>query len=539
MNRDDDRQNPAPSQTGLILFEDAHLLVVNKPAGINTHAPAPYAGEGLYDWLRHREPRWASLAILHRLDKETSGVLVFGKTPMANRSLLAQFENHTVRKRYVLVSERGPDRDTLEAVSGIARVGDRYAVKPLSPSSPRAQTRFRVLRRTAERTWLEAEPLTGRTHQIRVHASAHGFPILGDSLYGGAKWARVCLHAQAITLRHPETQEPITFAAEPDFESDPWLLLRRRLIDLEKTTACRLMHGAADGEPGWYMDQLGEHFLIQSESASIHPRLLALAHSLQARSIYYKRLERNLRRVQPGEAGPQLVQGTVAPDRFLIRENGLQFELSFQEGYSTGLFLDQRDNRRRFLNNHVAADFPLFLQEPAGGEVLNAFAYTCGFSVCAAAGGARTVSLDLSKKYLEWGRRNFVHNRLDPETHDFIYGDVFDWLKRLARKQRRFDAVILDPPTFSQSKISGVFRAESDYGKLLELAIPLLKKQAVLFMSTNAVSVTPERFVELAKRTATSCRRRFLAQHYVPQPIDFPITRAEPSHLRSLWLRLG
>src|SRR5436190_4535288 len=277
-----------------VIFEDEHLLVVNKPAGINTHAPAPYAGEGLYDWLRHREPRWASLAILHRLDKETSGVLVFGKTPMANRSLLAQFENHTVRKRYVLVSERGPDRDTLEAVSGIARLGDRYAVKPLSPTSPRAQTRFRVLRRTAERTWLEAEPLTGRTHQIRVHASAHGFPILGDSLYGGAKWARVCLHAQAITLRHPETQEPITFAAEPYFESDPWLLRRRRLIDWEKTTACRLMHGAADGEPGWYMDQLGENFLIQSESASIHPRLLALAHSLQARSIYYKRLERNL-----------------------------------------------------------------------------------------------------------------------------------------------------------------------------------------------------------------------------------------------------
>lgn len=535
----DDSRNADLPRAGLILFEDTHLLVVNKPAGINTHAPAPYAGEGLYDWLHHREPRWASLAILHRLDKETSGVLVFGKTAQANRSLITQFSTHTISKRYVLVSNRGPAREALDVTSGIARVGDHYAAKPVGPSSPRAQTRFRVLRRTKEQTWLEAEPVTGRTHQIRVHAAAHGFPILGDSLYGGAKWARVCLHAQAITLRHPESQESVTFTAEPDFASDPRLLLRRQLIDGEQTTACRLIHGAADGEPGWYMDQLGDHFLLQSESASSNSRLVALARSLQGRSIYHKRLERHLRRVQPREAGPQLVQGTAAPERFLIRENGLQFELSFQEGYSVGLFLDQRDNRRRFLLNHVAADFPLFPQGPAGCEVLNTFAYTCSFSVVAAAGGARTVSLDLSKKYLEWGRRNFRHNQLDAEAHEFIYGDVFDWLKRFAKKQRRFDALILDPPTFSQSKASGVFRAESDYGKLLELALPLLKERALLFMSTNAAGLTPEKFVELAQRMVARGGRRIVAQHYAPQPFDFPITRVEPGHLRSLWLRLS
>src|SRR6266436_666759 len=87
----------------LVLFEDEHLLVVNKPAGLSTHAPGPFAGEGIYDWLRQREPRWASLAIVHRLDKETSGVLVFTKTPPANRSLTAQFAQHAVRKRYLLL----------------------------------------------------------------------------------------------------------------------------------------------------------------------------------------------------------------------------------------------------------------------------------------------------------------------------------------------------------------------------------------------------------------------------------------------------
>ena len=71
----------------LIVFEDEHLLAVNKPAGWNTHSPAPFAGEGVYEWLRDREPRWSRLSIIHRLDKETSGIMVFGKTAAANRSL--------------------------------------------------------------------------------------------------------------------------------------------------------------------------------------------------------------------------------------------------------------------------------------------------------------------------------------------------------------------------------------------------------------------------------------------------------------------
>ena len=92
--------------TPCVIFEDEHLLVVSKPAGWNTHAPSSFAGEGIYDWLKHREPRWASLAILHRLDKETSGILVFGKTPLANKSLTEQFTDRRVRKKYLLLTDR-------------------------------------------------------------------------------------------------------------------------------------------------------------------------------------------------------------------------------------------------------------------------------------------------------------------------------------------------------------------------------------------------------------------------------------------------
>ena len=123
-----------------IVFEDEHLLVINKPAGMNTHAPAPFAGEGIYDWLKHREPRWANLAIIHRLDKETSGLIVFGKTRLANQSLTAQFSGREVRKKYQFLTDRTAARREWIAKSKIIRAGERYVS---SPRGQPAETRFR------------------------------------------------------------------------------------------------------------------------------------------------------------------------------------------------------------------------------------------------------------------------------------------------------------------------------------------------------------------------------------------------------------
>src|SRR5438093_7296890 len=118
-----EREDEIAERLPLIVFEDEHLLVVNKPAGMNTHAPSPYAGEGIYDWLRHREPRWAALAIIHRLDKETSGVMVFGKTPLANRSLTEQFTKRAVRKKYLLLTDRTVPQREFTARSSLVRDG--------------------------------------------------------------------------------------------------------------------------------------------------------------------------------------------------------------------------------------------------------------------------------------------------------------------------------------------------------------------------------------------------------------------------------
>ena len=514
-----------------LIHEDEHLLVVNKPAGLNTHAPSPYAGEGLYDWLKHREARWASLAIIHRLDKETSGVMVFGKTPLANRALTAQFTARSVHKVYQLRTDRAVPAGEQVVNSGIARAGDRYLS---SPDGEPAETHFRKL----SDGLVEARPLTGRTHQIRVHAAERGFPVLGDTLYGGSPWPRVCLHAAELRLEHPESGAPMTFIAPADFDTDARQTLRTALIDTGSTNAYRLIHGASDEWPGWYLDRLGEVVLSQSAGELSVETKRRLAAVPDARVVYHKILNRQVRRTTPEEVSPQIVSGEPLTAPFTILENGLRFEMSVGEGYSTGLFLDQRDNRRRLLTRHIAAGFSLPDAE-AGFKVLNTFAYTCGFSVCAAQGGAHTTSLDLSKKYLEWGRRNFLLNGLDPAQHDFIYGDVFDWLRRFAKKSRQFDVIVLDPPTFSQSKAQGMFRATQDYGRLVELALPLLKPDGVLFASSNAANWLPEEFIAGVEAAVHAGERRILQKHYVPQPPDFPLSRAEPAFLKSLWLRIA
>ena len=530
-----------------VIFEDEHLLVVAKPAGWNTHAPSPYAGEGIYDWLKHREPRWSSLAILHRLDKETSGVLVFGKTPLANKSLTEQFTDRRVHKKYLLLADKPVPAKEFTVKTTLARAGEKYASRlggEMAETKFAAATESEFKIQNSKFKIVQAEPFTGRTHQIRVHAAESGFPILGDTLYGGTASSRVYLHAAEIAFLHPATHEPVKFFAPVNFEVEPRLALCTAIIEPETTNAFRLISGASDGRAGWFVEKLGNFLLSQSDAPLAdqqNEELAGLAKKFSARGAYHKILSRHVRQSKVAEASPQLVFGEAAPERFEILENGVRFEMSFTEGYSVGLFLDQRDNRRRFLTNHVAAGFALFKPETGNRkpEILNCFAYTCGFSVAAAKAGARTTSLDLSKKYLEWGKRNFALNGLDPAAHDFIYGDTFDWLRRLAKKGRAFDAIVLDPPTFSQSKEHGTFRADKDYGKLITAALPVLKPRGVLLASTNAADWPPEDFLADGEAAVHGAKRKIVQRHYVPQPPDFPISRAEPAYLKTVWLRIG
>jgi len=538
----------------LVIYEDEHLLVVNKPAGWNTHAPAPLAAEGVYDWLRSREPRWATLALHHRLDKETSGVLVFGLTQLANKSLAAQWEARSVSKSYSLhsASKRrlpasAPGLSLCSQADGWLRVssvlqrqGERYVVQPCDESSAGAAV---TLFRQAEPGLFEARPVTGRTHQIRAHSAALGLPVLGDRLYGGAAAERVWLHAASLSLLHPADGRALIFEASADAPGNWLWTIPRAITAWQETDLVRLNNSREMS-----VDLLGDTVLTQSEDggdpAAAHALLgttpLGDGSSPVAR-VYHKTLRRDVRAVnEPAEMSPRLLAGEGGEDRVVVRENGALFELSFTDGYSVGLFHDQRDNRRRLATGYVSESFgALWPPRPsAPPTLLNCFAYTCGFSVAAALGGAQTTSLDVSKKYLAWGQeRNFALNGLDTTSHDWIFGDCFDWMKRLARKGRVFDAVLLDPPTYSSTK-TGRFSAERDYASLVAAALPLLAPNGVLLASTNAARMTPQTFVTEVKAAVSAAGRLVVAEYFASQPPDFPPSRDEPAYLKTLWLRV-
>ena len=149
--------------------------------------------------------------------------------------------------------------------------------------------------------------------------------------------------------------------------------------------------------------------------------------------------------------------------------------IDFGAGYSVGLFVDQRENRR-------------YLRQVAPKRLLNCFAYTCSFSVAAASVGAKTVNVDLSKKSLARGRENFALNSLPTNDHRFIADDVLSVLPRLARKGEKFDMIILDPPTFSRSHRGKAFQVESDFEKLLLAALEVADRRAHILLSTNCSS---------------------------------------------------
>ena len=189
-----------------------------------------------------------------------------------------------------------------------------------------------------------------------------------------------------------------------------------------------------------------------------------------ARSLHWKRLDV---REQPA---PVHVAGEEVSAPFEVVENGLRLGIDFAAGYSQGVFLDQRDNRRRVRQWCAARP---------GAEVLNCFAYTGAFSVAAARGGARTSTADLSRRYLDWARDNFARNGLDPAAHEFLAGDVWDWLRRLLRQGRAFDLVILDPPTFSRPRGGRPFQAGRDFDRLAAQAAELVRPGGALLCSTN------------------------------------------------------
>jgi 23S rRNA (cytosine1962-C5)-methyltransferase len=274
----------------------------------------------------------------------------------------------------------------------------------------------------------------------------------------------------------------------------------------QQTTALRL----CTCPDGW-VERFGVDVLISHKTDTALERLKtelclwALNTDFKFRRVFARFLPKQ----NADREAPTLILGD--PDTNVLStalERTLGYGIDFSAGYSVGLFIDQRENRR-------------FVRDLAPATLLNCFAYTCSFSVAAATVGAKTVSVDLSKKSLARGRENFALNSLSTTNHRFLADDVLAVLPRLARKGEKFDVIILDPPTFSRSHRGKTFQVEQDFESLLLAAMEVAARNARILLSTNC-STLGERALEVMGRFCLKATRRAGSFHHEQPLPDFP-----------------
>lgn len=462
---------PLRTAAPVVLHRDDDLLVVAKPAGWLTHEDG---GGGRPDVV---SALGVKVGVHQRLDVGTSGVLLFSCSSAGARRVQAAFEARRVRKNYLAVVEGAPPDGR-----GVLRAP--VAGRP-------AETRYETRARARDWSVVEATPVTGRTHQIRVHLAGAGCPIRGDARYGDPldlRAPRLLLHCAAVELdgRRFEAAAPPEFArylggdALAELRADP------------ETSCFREVNA-----PGWTVDRYGDWLRIQHDEGAPEGA------RPEARGAYVVEALRD--RSAGGQAPPTQV-GDVAPAPLGVIERGVRYQVDLGAQLSTGLFLDQRE-QRAWLSDHAG-----------GMRVLNTFAHAGGYSVAAAKAGAETVSVDLSRAWLERIPAQLAVNGVDPGRHDQIYGDCFDWLRRLSKRGERFDLVILDPPGTSVGTRKKRWSAARDYDALVALAVPLVAPGGRLWTTTNVRKLTPRRFAALVRKGLPADAR---LERVCPPAVDF------------------
>lgn len=282
-------------------------------------------------------------------------------------------------------------------------------------------------------------------------------------------------------------------------------------------------HRLASGSDAW-LERFGPDLLLSYKFEAARDALLS---ALDRRCADYSyRPRRVFGKYLPHQASertaPILLRGEGdGPLETEVSEAGARYGLDFAGGYSAGLFIDQRANRAR-------------VRGLKPKRLLNTFAYTCSFSVAAALAGAETVSVDLSRRSLTRGEENFRRNALDPKVgHRFLADDVLGLLPRLARRGETFDAIILDPPTFSRNQAGAAFQVQRDFDRLVALALEVTAPGANLLLSVNHSAM---KVADLERAARGALRMTGRTGRFIPSaPLaDFP-----PGHgAATVWLEV-
>ncbi len=500
------------------LYQDEKWLVVNKPSSISTHNS--YAGDlGLAEWifLHHG----IQVYVCSRLDKETSGVLVFGLTPEASGEAQVVHEENRALKTYYFIAEAGRETSWV-------------CTEPLDGKP--CETVFCQVQQGRCYSLYRAEIHRGRTHQIRRHAAFSAVPILGDEQHGGAPFTRLCLHCETVQWPEMELwQAPVPawfFMALGSIGAETRVLSiaeKRYPFLASITDSCRLVHR---GEMDVAIDKYGDYLCVTGfdETRSAReilrqlgdmPHLLMTSCGCRGGVVKTNRRDPHNRQLFADMAS----WGEAAPESFLVREHGLQFEVSLNTSQHVGLFLDQRDSRKRIAD--VARD----------KRVANLFAFTCSFSAYAIQAGALEVfSVDLAAGCLNRGRTNMEVNGLTELGQSrFIKEDVRKWLARQVRKKDKdpetflpFDLVICDPPVFASGGKGKRFHVEQEWAGLARDVHTVLAETGIaLFANNHQAGQEKHYFAGLQDQFRTVTR-------LVP-PLDFPLLKNQPPHVRIYW----
>lgn len=307
------------------------------------------------------------------------------------------------------------------------------------------------------------------------------------------------------------------------------IVYRKDLYESTETNAFRMFNGEGDGIGGLTIDYFAGYYLVTWYSEGIYSFkeevINALLKSAEVKGIYQKkRFDTDGKYIEDQD----YVMGEVPNWPLIVKESGQHFAIYLDDGAMVGIFLDQREVRKR-IRDHYAK----------GKAVLNTFSYTGGFSVFAAAGGAsQTTSVDLANRSLSKTREQFSVNDIDPETQIIIVEDVFKYFKYAVKKELKFDMVVLDPPSFARSK-KFTFSASKDYINLLKEAIAITEKEGMIVASTNCSSFNIQRFKSFIDSAFSQMGDRYtiLEEYTLPKDFRTIATFKEGNYLKVVFIK--
>jgi 23S rRNA (cytosine1962-C5)-methyltransferase len=308
---------------------------------------------------------------------------------------------------------------------------------------------------------------------------------------------------------------------------------RRRSLFDEQTTGYRIINGENDGWPGLVLDRYSDTLVMKLYTAAWLPRLADLVTLLKeslAPGCLILRLSRNIQELAQSAfqvADGQTLHGEPPAAPVVFLENGLRFEADVVRGQKTGFFLDQRENR------HLVSTLA------AGTEMLNAFSFSGGFALYAARGGATSVTdLDISTHALDSAKRNFALNADHPAVaacgHQTEQGDTFAWLDQTSR---RFDLMVLDPPSMARREIERATAIRA-YARLASLGLARLRKNGMLVAASCSAHVSAEEFFEAVRGAVRQSQRRFVEWRTTAHPPDHPANFPEAHYLKCIYIRV-